>query len=554
MSSPRFTSVLLVLTILICAAAGKKTPSKPADLASHPPKEKKNDPSHALFSTNAPIHTFKIEVSGNELAALQKDNRSYVHGTVTVGATVLKDVAIHLKGNGSFRPLNEKPSLVIKFDRFVPGQKLFGETKIALNNSSQDGTYLADFMANEMFREANVPVSRVTHARVLFNGRDLGLYVLVEMHNKEFLKRWFHNAQGNLYEAYIADVDSTMDLDNGVDKSQADRKKLVEVLNLPDPAARWARLPQVLDVDRYLSHLVCELFIGHTDGYAMNRNNYRIYHNPDTDRFTFLAHGADWAFQNTGVSMQPPQNSLVTRAVLTTPEGARLFKERRLTLFTNVFQLDDLTNRVNCVGARLLTVARNANETNDFRRVVAEMNQHLVARWQNLTNQLYGPPPLPLKFDAAGLARLEGWRMKTDPMSPPALHERLTNANHRTLHISTVTNATVNAGTVASWRTRVLLPPGIYLFEGDLRGTGIVSRTNVTDIGFGAGLRVSGDKLRENMLLGTAPWTHLQHRLTNAVEDSVELVCELRALRGEVWFDEDSLRLVKQPPPVPGSK
>ncbi len=550
MSSPRFTFVLLVLTLLICTAAGKKTPSKPADVASAPPKEKKNAPSHALFSTNAPIHTFKIEVSGNELAALQKDNRSYVHGTITVGATVLKDVAIHLKGNGSFRPLNEKPSFVTKFDRFVPGQKLFGESKIALNNASQDPTYLADFMANEMFREANVPVSRVTHARVIFNGRDLGLYVLVEMHNKEFLKRWFHNSQGNLYEAYLADVDTEMDMDNGVDKSQSDRKKLVEVLNLPDPAARWARLPQVLDVDRYVSHLVCELFIGHTDGYAMNRNNYRIYHNPDTDRFTFLGHGADWAFQNTGVSMKPPQGSLVTRAVLTTPEGSRLFKERQLTLFTNVFQLDVMTNRVNCVGARMLTVARNANETNDFRRCVAEMNQHIVARWQNLTNQLYGPPPQPLHFDAAGVARLGGWRSKTDPMSPPALHDRLTNANHRTLHISTTTNA----ATVASWRTRVLLPPGIYLFEGDLRGAGIVSRTNATDIGFGAGLRLSGDKHRENQLLGDAPWTHLRHSLTNTVEDTVELVCELRALRGEVWFDEDSLRLVKQPPPVPGSK
>ena len=245
MSWRRFTSVLflaVVITMSAVAASKNDAPKKPK-APGLPPKDKKSTPAHALFSTNAPIHTFNIEVSGGELAALQKDNRSYVRGTVTVGTNVLKDVAIHLKGNGSFRPLQEKPSFVAKFDRFVPDQKLFGESKLALNNSSQDSTYLADFMANEMFREANVPVSRVTHARVVFNGRDCGLYVLVEMHNKEFLKRWFRNAQGSLYEAYTADVDSQMDLDNGTDKNQTDRKKLEEILvqrgvTLKDAAAK----------------------------------------------------------------------------------------------------------------------------------------------------------------------------------------------------------------------------------------------------------------------------------------------------------------------------
>lgn len=535
----RCTSILLVTLVLCAVAAGKKdAPKTPKDPA-RPPKEKKSDPTHGLFDTNAPIYTFDIKVSGAELTALERDNRNYVRGNVTVGGKVFKDVAVHLKGNGSFRPLNEKPSLVIKFDRYTPDQHFFGESKIALNNSSQDGTYLADLTSNELFREANIPVSRVTHARVQFNGRDLGLYVLVEMHNKEFLKRWFRNGDGNLYEAYLADVDSDMDMDSGTDRTQKDRKKLVEVLQMPDPAARWAKLPQVLDVDRYVSHLVCELFVGHVDGYAHNRNNYRIYRPSDSDRFTFLGHGMDWGFGNTGLSMQPPQGSLVTRVVLTTPEGAKLFRDRRLTLFTNLFQLEVLTNRVNVAGGRMLTVARNANETNDFRRCVEEMNNRLVARWQNLTNQLYSPPPVPLAFNAAGIATLSGWRPKTDLLSAPVLHERITNASPRLLRIST----TMNAPCVASWRTKVLLPPGNYSFEGDLRAVGIVAAPNET--GIGAGLRISGGK-RVNKLEGDAPWTHLQHDLITTVEDTVELVCELRATKGEVWFNEDSLRLVRR--------
>ena len=530
-----FCWLVLVFSLGVLEAASPKSSSKLA-------KEKKSDPTVTLFATNAPILTFKIEVGGGEWAALQKDNRSYARATVRVGTNVFKDAGVHLKGNGSFRPLNERPSLVLKFDRFMPDQKFLGLTKLALNSSAQDGTYLAEYMSAWMFRDADVPASRVTHARVTLNGRDLGLYVVIESHNKEFLKRWFRHGDGNLYEAYLQDIDQQIDQDNGDNTSQADRKRFEAVSKIIDPAERWTKLPQVLDVDRYVSHLVCEMFTAHTDGYAMNRNNYRIYSPPDTGRFTFIGHGLDWGFQNTGLSVTPPLGSLVTRAVLTTPEGARLFKERRAVLFTNFFQLEVLTNRVNGAVARLVAQAANPNEAKEFTRYGAEMNGRLVARWQNITNQLYGPLPLALKFDANGIAKLSGWRKKTDKESAPAIHERTTDGSRPVLRISTTTNAPC----VASWRTKVALPAGIYSFEGEVRSAGIVSRTNATDIGRGAGLRLSGDKHRENKLEGTAAWTHLQHSLTNAVDNEVDIVCELRALQGEVWFDESSLRLVKR--------
>jgi spore coat protein H len=529
----RASIVLFVLMVLFALLP------KNAFAANKPPKAKKTDPSDALFATNAAIRTFKIEVNGPELAALQKDNRAYVRGKVTAGEQTFPEVGIHLKGNGSFRPLNEKPSLVIKFDRFVPDQEFCGLTKISLNSSSQDPTFLADLTANEMFRDAGVPASRVTHARVTFNGRDLGLYVLVEMHNKEFLKRWFGTSQGNLYEAYLADVDSQMDQDHGSDTRQNDRKRFAEVVKIPDATERWTRLPEVLDVDRYVSHLVCELFTSHTDGYAMNRNNYRIYYSPDTDKFTFLGHGVDWAFANTGIDVRnPPQNALVTKALITAPEGQRLYRQRLGTLFTNVFRLEVLTNRVNVAVGRLVAHANSPNETKDFLRYGTDMNNRLVARWQNITNQLYGPPPISVEFDSQGIARLNGWRKKVDRNSAaPSAHEQTTDGSHRVLRISCT-----NGPCIASWRTKIALPPGVYLFEGDARATGVTARTNEVT-GFGAGLRISQGK-RDNKLEGDAPWTRVRHNFTNQF-DEVELICELRAMKGDVWFDTDSLRLVR---------
>ena len=537
MSGSRLISILVFALAVAGGVAADK--SKPEKKAAKLPKASKGDQSDKLFATNAPILTYDITLSASEMAALQKDDRSYARGHVTIGQNVFRDVAFRVKGNGSRRPLHEKPSLVVKFDHYMPDQKFFGLTKIALNNSSQDGTFLADFMANAMFADADIPVSRVTHARVNLNGRDLGLYVLVEMHNKEFLKRWFRNADGNLYEAYVADIDTQMDQDSGDDRSQRDRKKLEAVTKIADSAERWTKLHEVLDVDRYVSHLVCELFTTHTDGYALNRNNYRIYHHPATDRFTFLGHGVDWAFANTGTKMDPPQNSLVTKAVLTTPEGYRLFKERRLALFTNIFQPEVMTNRVNVAVARLVAQAKSTNEAKDFLGYGRDMNNRIVSRWRNVTNQLFGLPPIALQFDEQGVAKLSGWRMKTDEKSAPAAHWRGTNGEQRVLSI-----AATNGPTVASWRTRVALPAGKYFFEGDVRGTGILARTNANEIGFGAGLRVSGGK-RDHKIEGDAAWTHVRYSLTNEL-DEVELVCELRATKGEASFDESSLRLVRR--------
>ena len=249
-----------------------------------------------------------------------------------------------------------------------------------------------------------MPSPRVTHACVEFNGRPLGLDVVIEPMNKDFLRHNFGHAKGNLYEAYLQDIDQKLDPDNGKDSSQSDVKALLEVTKIPDRSNRWERLNQVLDVDRYVAHLVVELFTSHTDGYAMNRNNYPIYHDAATGRFVFFGHGIDWAFANTEVSIVPPESSLVTRAVLQTPPGRSLFNQRRAELFTNIFRLEILTNRVTKAVAKLKAAARDANEARQFQSYGDEMPHRIMARHQSILEQFARLERKPLAFDTAGVA------------------------------------------------------------------------------------------------------------------------------------------------------
>ena len=97
--------------------------------------------------------------------------------------------------------------------------------------------------------------------------------------------------RSNLYEAYLQDIDQKLDQDGGTDMTQADLTNFLAVARIQKPLERWDALPRMLDVDGYLSHLALEMFTSHTDGYAMNRNNYRLYHTRRPDGSILLRMG-----------------------------------------------------------------------------------------------------------------------------------------------------------------------------------------------------------------------------------------------------------------------
>lgn len=495
-------------------------------------------PAHEFF-TDGRIRTFKITVEQPGLAVLEKNDRSYVKATVTEGTNVYRDVGLHLKGMGSFRPFHEKPSFAVKFDRYVEKQEFHGLSKLMLNNSSQDGTYLAELIATQMFRDGGLPAARVTHAFVEVNGRALGLYVAIEAMNRDFLKQYFRNTKGNLYEAYLQDIDQKLDQDGGTDMTQSDLTNLVAIARIKKPLERWVALQRVLEVDKYISHLALELFASHTDGYARNRNNYRLYHDPGTGRFNFLVHGLDWAYADTGVPIEPPRSSLITRAVIQTPQGRQLYRERVRDLYTNVFRVDVMTNRVNATVAHLKRAARNENEAREFENHGKEMRDRIVARHRNIAEQLAQPEPRPLEFAANGAAQLSGWKQKE--ASDRWMQDEPTVDGRSTFHIRAV-----KGDTIASWRTSVWLEEGRYRLQATARVAGVTALTNDVKLANGAGLRVSGEK-RTQQLLGSSDWVSLEFELeVEAGGDHKELVCELRAREGEVWFDAASLKLIRR--------
>src|SRR6266487_2328000 len=300
-------------------------------------------PADDLF-TNRAVPRLRIEIPPEGMAILRSYEwewggnswaRTNVLATVREGTLIYTCVAIHLKGGaGSFRPVDQKPGLTLNFDTSAHGQRFHGLQKIHLNNSVQDPSYLCEQISRELFLAAEVPVPRAAHATVELNGRALGLYVLVEGWNKQFLKRHFNNPRGNLWDGGFAkEITSPLQINSGEDpEDRSALDALAQAAQEPDPTQRLAQLEKTLDLDRFLTFIALEVMLAHWDGYAMNRNNYRLFHDLDAQRIVFLPHGLDQMF---GVwrarpesSITPQLRGLVAKAVVQTPEGRRRFLGR----------------------------------------------------------------------------------------------------------------------------------------------------------------------------------------------------------------------------------
>jgi len=289
------------------------------------------------------IETVELTIAPEAIKSLSQSPITNVPVVVQLRSGRITNGTVHLKGHGSFQPISSKPSFSIR----CPERTLFGRKKLLLNKSSQATSFLKWRIASELFARAGVPSPAVTFAQVTLNGRKLGLYLMVEPTDKKFLKKHFRNATGNLYEGDNLDVTDQLDKDNGpAGDGQADLKKLAAACLESELPKRWNKMSEVLDMDRFLSFMATEVLVDHRDGYSMDRNNFRLYHDPASDKFVFLPHGLDLLFYSADLAPSRHFSSLVAGKLLEMPEGKAGYENRTRTLARQFYGDETVLKRV----------------------------------------------------------------------------------------------------------------------------------------------------------------------------------------------------------------
>ncbi|HUR44819.1 MAG TPA: CotH kinase family protein, partial [Candidatus Saccharimonadales bacterium] len=223
-------------------------------------------------------------------------------------------------------------------------------------------SYLCQALAGEIFRSAGVPAPRTTFAQLFCNGQNLGLYVIVQAITKQFLSQYFTNSDGNLYEGSNHDVNEKLEVDSGDSAGdQVDLKALASALKIPDLSLRFKKLGALLDVDRFITFAAVEVLAVHRDGYSLDRNNFRIYHDPGTGLMTFIPHGYDQLFQqpNRPLLKTNQWSGRVAHGLFQTPEGARLYRQKLRNLLDGPFRFEVINSRLE----RLISIIHPAATT-----------------------------------------------------------------------------------------------------------------------------------------------------------------------------------------------
>jgi spore coat protein H len=304
-----------------------------------------------------------------------------------------------------------RPSLGLRFDHFDPQQRFAGLRRLSLNNNLQDPTQLHQVLAYRLFADAGVPAPRCNLAKVTVNGNYLGVYSQVEAVEEEFLRRQFGDASGNLYEGTLSDFRprwvKTFERKNHKDNpDRGDLDRLVKALQ-NDDANLLAAVESVVDLEAYLTYWAMESLIGHWDSYSNGGNNFFVYANPATRKFSFIPWGADSVLGDpdpftSGTTLESVRaRMLLPWRLYQIPAVRERYREKLRALLREVWREEELLAEVD----RLRALARPHLSVPPMQvsQGLIRLRKFIRSRRETLDKELAGPAPeltQPLKTGA----------------------------------------------------------------------------------------------------------------------------------------------------------
>lgn len=321
----RFGLLVLALTLAACSGddGGGALPDGGLDAGLDAP-DATVDLSAALFPRDRVLDV-QITMAPADWAALRSQPRpsdlsdttcarqptapgyTYYPASITIDGATTAQVGLRKKGNlGSLS--TTRPGLRVKANEYVAGQRIAGLEVLTLNNNHQDDALISQCLGYELFAAAGLPASRCAFAHVRVNGEDLGVYSHVESVREEFLARHFADATGNLYESggdfVVGGTGGFQPKTNSTAPDCSDLERVATALSAP-AAQLPTQLGAVVDLPAYARFWAMEVVTDHWDGYANNQNNFFVYHDPSTDKMSFIPWGIDDLFSGRQRTTRP---------------------------------------------------------------------------------------------------------------------------------------------------------------------------------------------------------------------------------------------------------
>lgn len=232
------------------------------------------------------------------------------------GATY-KNIGIRYAGEITYFASSQilKRPLKIEFNKF--GERAFdGLTSLQMHAMPMDPAKGREILAYSIFRAVGVPAPRSRFAEVTltvpgkFDKEYLGLYLLVENVDKQFLKSRFGADQGLLMKPFqvrsIEFLGEDWERYKGQYRPQSEptteeSQRVIAFAKLIHQATDDAfknEISSYLDVDAFLRFLAANALTSNLESSFALGHNYHLYLNPKTNKFVFIPGDLEFALAN----------------------------------------------------------------------------------------------------------------------------------------------------------------------------------------------------------------------------------------------------------------
>jgi hypothetical protein len=401
-------------------------PSEPsgAPLATspEPPEPSPSELSEVLFDQTV-VHEIVMEISDEDLDLLDPPTDDRVPVRLTVDGETADGAGVRLKqGAAQFQGLDKKPGFSIETDEFVDGLELFDVDRFTLGNATWDHSFVAEQLVYELYRAAGIPAARTALARVTVNGETFGLYVMRETYDERWLAQYFDDPTGNLYETSGGAPDTLLELRTNERRNDtSDLAAVAEVVATASDEDYRDAIEELVDVDELLTYWAIEALTAHSDGYVYDitapgrvpppvrppgnprPNNFYAYHDPETDQFVFIPHGADLTFglsagsnndvgPSTPVLVPPKEHATIAARMWDDPTFRDELAERIRWVLDEIWEVQALTERADLladlVRAEGLTGSRESVTMARFEDALADRKDFLTHRAEAVRAEL----------------------------------------------------------------------------------------------------------------------------------------------------------------------
>ena len=382
MPKPAKIRSLLALTLLTgaCAPPSQSTPTDAgASAKDGPPAEPTTD---EFFRIDA-IHRIDLTADAAEWQRFLAEHKdpdatpTWHQADLRVDGTPLKQVAFKTFGYGSREAAPDKPNLNIDFEKNIDGQSYAGLSRFRVKNNGQDPSALHQVVTYEALRANGLWAPRTTFAQLYVNGQEYGFYTVEESFGKSFVRARGAMDTGAAYEA--GDCHGFMPVngscDNLVDQYNAafnsattsTGEELVAICNaLAKPADKvLTALNPILDIHEWARAIAADLAIaGDNDGFSTAASNFRLYHDPKTNKLRLIIMGPDdtyipdWLPDPDPKKPQPADyckdrnpgfHDVFLEQLLATAEGLAIYRDEVQALRKGAMSAARIKERVNAI-------------------------------------------------------------------------------------------------------------------------------------------------------------------------------------------------------------